>query len=336
MAQRATLEPPKFSKGDLVAGEYEVVKKLGEGGAGSVYRCRWIKKPDREVALKLLENNGDLARFIREAKLLRGVDHPHVIRLLGSGYHEQRPFLILEFMDGGSVRDLIESRGGRLSLDEACWVIIQAIRGLRASKTVHRDLKPENLLVSKGAKGRGIALVVGDIEAGAVVKVADFGLAKQPEGVMTRLTNSGQVMGTPVYMSPEQCRNTKNVGTKSDIYSLGILLYEMVVGRVPFDGSNAYDIMASHCNDEPKFPRMDARLKTVLERCLAKSPGKRYGSLAALEKDLAAIAGLKGEIAGGGAARGFAFVVLAFGVLATIAWFLRDRWWGYIEPLLPK
>ena len=183
MAQRATLEPPKFTKGDLVAGEYEVIKKLGEGGAGTVYRCRWIKKPDREIALKLLENNGDLARFIREAKLLRGVDHPHVIRLLGSGYHEQRPFLVLEYMDGGSVRDLIEARGGRLAIDEACWVIIQAIRGLRASKTVHRDIKPENLLVCrgpKGAKGRGFALVVGDAETGSVVKVADFGLAKTP------------------------------------------------------------------------------------------------------------------------------------------------------------
>ena len=146
-------------------------------------------------------------------------------------------------------------------------------------------------------------------------------------------------MGTPVYMSPEQCRNTKNVGSKSDIYSLGILLYEMVVGKVPFDGTNAYDIMASHCNDEPKFPRMDARLKAVLERCLAKTPGKRFGSLAALERELSAIAGLKNQAAGVASvagARGLAFVVFAFGVLAAVAWFLRDRWWGYLEQFLPK
>ncbi len=334
MAQRPTLDVPKFSKRDVIADEFEVVKKLGEGGCGSVYQCRWRPKPDTEVALKLLENPADHRRFTREAKVLRGVKSPHVVRFKGSGFHGQHPYIVLEFIDGGSVRDLLEARG-KLAVDEAAWVLIQTIRGLKAVGTVHRDLKPENLLIDKRGKQR-VNLLVGDVATGAVVKVADFGLAKLADPKITRLTNSGQIMGTPVYMSPEQCRNTKNVGPRGDIYALGIMLFEMVVGRPPFDASNVYDIMAKHCNDAPEYPaRMDARLKAVLERCLAKSPSSRYGSLASLERDLLKLAGLEEEVSAG-SGRGLLWVLLAFAATAGVAWILRGRWWHLVEPWLPK
>jgi len=330
---RLSLARKSLVKGDLIGGEFEVVKKLGEGGAGSVYRCRWVKKPDAEVAVKVLDSADDLPRFLREAKVLSRIKHPNVVRKLGSGYHDQRPFIVLEYMDGGSVRDLLDSKG-KLAVDEAAWVIIQTVRGLRAARTVHRDLKPENLLVGKGGKGTRLALAIGDIDKGAVIKVADFGLAKHIEGADTRLTNSGQVMGTPVYMSPEQCRNTRTVSVKTDIYALGIVFFEMVVGRPPFDGSNVYDIMAMHCNDEPKFPRLEARAKAIMARCLAKAPGKRYASLLALERDLSDLAGLGAPVADRSWGRSLTVLALLLALLALAAWALRAQWLPYVQPIV--
>jgi serine/threonine protein kinase len=288
---RATLQL-KLKANDVINGKYAVVKKLGEGGCGSVYRCKALKSED-EVAIKVLENASDLPRFKREAKVLGSIRHQHVVKLLDRGVHERHPYMVLEFMEGGSVRDLMD-RAGKISAEEAAWLMVQTVRGLRASRTVHRDMKPENLLVGRGlGKGGTLRLAINDIRKGSIIKVADFGLAKGHDPSATKLTNTGQVMGTPVYMSPEQCRNTRTVTVKSDIYSLGIIFYEMVVGKAPFDANNAYDIMAMHCNDAPKYPRMmDARVKTVLERCLSKVPKDRYPSLYALERDLASIAGL--------------------------------------------
>jgi serine/threonine-protein kinase len=204
-------------------------------------------------------------------------------------------------------------------------VLVQAIRGLRASKTVHRDMKPENLLMGRGiGKGGTLKLTVDDIKKGSVIKVADFGLAKAHDPNTLKLTNTGQVMGTPVYMSPEQCRNTRTVTARSDMYSLGIIFYEMIVGKPPFEANNAYDIMAMHCNDAPKFPaRMDPRVKTVLELCLAKTPKDRYPSLYALERDLAAIAGL-GEPEPDRRSWTWVIIVIGLVVLAGLVYLLRD------------
>ncbi|MBA3686106.1 MAG: serine/threonine protein kinase [Planctomycetes bacterium] len=313
----------RFKRGDLISSEFEVLSLLGEGGCGSVYHCRWAKNPTKEVAVKLLDNANDLPRFIREAKLLRKTRHANVVRLLGSGFHDQRPYIALEYMDGGSVRDLMDQRG-KLPVDEAAWILVQAISGLRASKTVHRDLKPENLLLARGTS-KQLRIVVGDQTKGPVVKVADFGLARMIEVGDTRLTNSGQVMGTPVYMSPEQCRSTKNVGMKTDIYALGVIFFEMIVGKPPFDANNAYDIMSMHCNDEPKFPRMDKAARDVCARCLEKAVGKRYPSLLALERDLRAIAGLGEPAPDTQGWRIAMIVIIGLGFLAALVWVLRDR-----------
>jgi serine/threonine-protein kinase len=318
----------KLKANDLIGNRYVVLKKLGEGGCGSVYRARLVKDQDREVAIKVLENASDIARFRREAKVLRAANNIYVLKCLDQGVHDRHPYLVLEYMEGGSVRDLIDSRG-RLSPEEAAWVLIMAVRGLRAARTLHRDLKPENLLVGRGSGGR-LNLVVGDIRKGCVVKLADFGLAKAFDANNTRLTNTGQVMGTPLYMSPEQCRNMRTVNLQSDIYSLGVILYEMVVGKPPFDASNAYDIMAKHCNEEPKWPRaLDPRVKAICERCLQKSPTSRYRSLIGLEKDLSALAGLDEPEPD---RFPITWVVIITGLLALagLVWLLHEQLWQYV------
>ncbi len=328
----------RINKGDLIGGTYLVLKKLGEGGCGSVFRCRHAKKTDMEVAVKILGNAVDLPRFKREQKVLLGVRSSNVIKLLDHGNHDRHPYLVLEFMEGGSLRDLLNSRG-KLSTEEAAWVLIQCVRGLRATRTVHRDLKPENLLISKGQNGRNVPLVIGDTRKGAAIKVADFGLAKNRDPGQTNLTNTGQIMGTPLYMSPEQCRNTRDVTILSDVYSLGVILFEMVVGKPPFDADNAYDIMAMHCNDEVTWPRMDPRIRAVIARCLAKSPKDRYRSLLQLERDLSQVAGL-GEPSPDTIRIGsWLLLMLALIACAALLWLVHDQllamagdWWNGTGP----
>nr|MBA3709375.1 serine/threonine protein kinase [Planctomycetota bacterium] len=270
--------------------------------------------------------------------VLLGVRSSNVIKLLDHGNHDRHPYLVLEFMEGGSLRDLLNSRG-KLSTEEAAWVLIQCVRGLRATRTVHRDLKPENLLISKGQNGRNVPLVIGDTRKGAAIKVADFGLAKNRDPGQTNLTNTGQIMGTPLYMSPEQCRNTRDVTILSDVYSLGVILFEMVVGKPPFDADNAYDIMAMHCNDEVTWPRMDPRIRAVIARCLAKSPKDRYRSLLQLERDLSQVAGL-GEPSPDTIRIGsWLLLMLALIACAALLWLVHDQllamagdWWNGTGP----
>ena len=325
---RATLGNA-LKKGDRIGDEFEVVNKLGEGGCGTVFRCRWTKKPTIEVAVKVLDRDGDVARFTREAKVLRRVRHLNVVKLIGSGYHEDRPYIALEFVEGGSVRDLMDRFPSGMPVEEAAWILVQTVRGLRASGTVHRDLKPENLLLTPGeGRAKTPKLVINDAKKGAVVKVADFGLAREMDLGQTRLTHSGQVMGTPVYMSPEQCRSTKKVSFKTDVYAIGIIFFEMITGKVPFDAPNAYDIMKKHLEEEPKLGRLAKAPREVIAKCLEKAPGKRYASLRALEKDLCALAGIgveNVERGGGGSGRLVAIVVIGLALLGTIAWLLRDR-----------
>lgn len=319
----------RFKKGDQIGGRYEVLRKLGEGGAGAVYHCRDLRRGAGEVAVKVLENQADHARFRREGRLMQRVRHRHVVALLDRGMHDQRwPYLVLEYMNGGSVRDLLDRRK-KLDVVDAAWLIIQTIRGLKAARTVHRDLKPENLLLNKGNKGTGLSVIAGDVEAGATIKVSDFGLAKSREEGSVSLTNTGQVMGTPVYMSPEQCRSTKRVSIKTDVYALGILLYEMVMGKPPFDASNVYDIMAMQCEKEPDLRRVPAALRDIIRTCLAKKPQHRYPTLAALERDLGVVAGTRvrrEEDTGGAWWVWILVVLLVAGVGLALGWERLRHW----------
>jgi len=203
-----------------------------------------------------------------------------------------------------------------------------ALRGLRSSRTVHRDIKPENLLLTRpGGRSSELRFIPGDIRKGACVKVADFGLAKAWDPSMTKITKTGQVMGTPLYMSPEQCRNTRDVSVHADIYALGIIFFELLVGKPPFDADNAYDLMAKHCNEPvPVVRGMDPALREVVERCMAKNARDRYPSLLSLERRLSTIAGL-GEPEADPRWSLSTWIMLIAGLLAFIAcaWILRDQ-----------
>ncbi len=316
----------KLKRDDLI-GRWCVVQKLGEGGCGSVYRCRNLKRSEEESAVKILENLADEQRFKRERQVLEESRSPYIIKLIESGRHEGVPYLALEYMPGGNLREVMDTRG-KLPVKEGAWILVMALRGLRSSKTVHRDIKPENLLLSRpGGRSAELRFIPGDIRKGSCVKVADFGLAKAWDPSMTKITKTGQVMGTPLYMSPEQCRNTRDVGVHSDIYALGVIFYELVTGRPPFDADNAYDLMAKHCNEPVPIPRgIDPALQEVIERCLAKLPRDRFQSLLALERKLSTLAGL-GEPEPDPRWSWSTWIMLIAGLTAfvAIAWILRDQ-----------
>ncbi len=331
----------RVNQGDIIDAKYRVVKKLGEGGCGSVFRCQLIANPEELVAIKVLENASDLPRFEREVEVIRKArNRHHVVGYRSTGKHHQFPYLAMEHMAGGSLRDLLDKRK-TLPPNEAAWVAMMVVRGLKEAGTVHRDLKPENLLLNRPGDGRG-GFIIGNIRKGLVVKVADFGLAKLFDVKRTKLTMTGQIMGTPLYMSPEQCQQTKDVTERSDIYSLGIILYEMVTGDTPFTANDPYVLLKMHCEQEPRFPRMDPQMLAVVQRCLKKNPQRRYQSLEDLENDLACIAGLKSSRkAPSGSSPGlpeglrWLLVGVSLVVFLVLAYLLRDRivsaveeWWN--------
>ncbi len=337
MAEQSLELKLKVNQGDILDGKYRVVKKLGEGGCGSVFRCQLVAKPEELVAVKVLENASDLPRFKRETEVLRSARGAHhVVGFRSTGKHYQFPYLAMEHMAGGSLRDLLDKRK-TLPVNEAAWVAIMVLRGLREAGTVHRDLKPENLLLNQ----RG-DFIIGNTRKGVVVKVADFGLAKLFDVKRTKLTMTGQIMGTPLYMSPEQCQNTKDVTERSDIYSLGVILYELVTGDTPFTSNDPYALLKMHCELEPRYPRMDPQMLAVIQRCLKKNPQRRYQTLADMEDDLACIAGLKSRretpsTSGPGMPEGLRWLLVGVSlvIFLVLAYLLRDRimasvdaWWN--------
>ncbi len=342
----AVAKPPiqlRLNQGDEVDGRYLVVKKLGEGGCGMVFRCQLKRNPVELVAVKILENPSDLERFQREIDVIKGVQSPHVVGFRHDGQHLHFRYLAMEHMNGGSLRDYLDSKK-TLPVKEAAWIAIMALRGLQDCGTVHRDLKPENLLISKGPDNK-VGFIIGNTKKASVVKVADFGLAKQPDPKRTKLTMTGQIMGTPLYMSPEQCTNTKVVDVRGDIYSMGVLLYEMVTGDTPFTANDPYVLIDLHQKKEPTFPRMDLQMKAVIERCLKKNPDRRYPRLKDLENDLCQIAGIGrgkgrspapagGATSGLGEATRWSLVIGGVVVFCVLAYVLRDQLFAAVDAYL--
>jgi len=240
-------------------GPYEILSPLGAGGMGEVYKARDTRL-DRTVAVKILPSGGDRARFLTEARALAALSHPNVVAIhdVGDGY------LVTELIDGAPLK----TTGLRQTID----LIAQTADGLAAAHAIgiaHRDLKPANILVTRDGH----------------VKIIDFGLAKlrAPGSEDATLTAAGTVMGTATYMSPEQVRGDE-VGTPSDIFTLGVVLYEQLTGRLPFRGETAAHVMAAICDSEPdELPEsVPAPLKQIVGRCLAKAPSKRFQSAADL------------------------------------------------------
>lgn len=286
----AALLAGKVSFAQKVVGDrFEVLDIVGQGGMGSVYKVR-DSNTDRIVALKLLkpelcEDKAVLKRFLQEAASLSELDHENIVCVYDHGITDDgAPFLIMQYLDGETVADLI-ARNGKLNPTQAIDLTLQICAGLDYAHKkgfIHRDIKPSNIvLLNDGTNLQ--------------VKLLDFGIAKIVEtksAATTNLTQTGDVFGTPAYMSPEQCQGG-DIDKRTDIYSLGCVLYEMLTGKQPFAGSNAIQVALKHINGTPdsftqNLPDSDIlhSLEEIVLKCMRKAPKERFDSVAALLPDL--------------------------------------------------
>jgi hypothetical protein len=265
-------------------GSYRIEREIGRGGGGVVYEA-WQENPPRRVALKVLRDGdradaGALARFRREAEALGRLSHPHIASIFEAGRtSDGHPFLAMELVHGSTLTDFARAHAPdvrkRVELfRDACDALHHAHR----QGVIHRDLKPTNVLVDK--------------ELG--VKVVDFGLARMRDAGGMSATNNGIVLGTLGYMSPEQARGDhERIDERADVYSLGVVLYELLVGAPPFDlrGKSSLDAVRTICETRPTLPRsrdatLERDLETIVLKAIEKEPEQRYGSAAALAEDL--------------------------------------------------
>lgn len=273
-------------------GKYQVKSVLGQGGMGVVFRAH-DPMIERDVAIKLLpkelaEDEKALGRFLAEAKAAGKLNHPNVVSIYEIGQEGQAYFLVMELIPGGSISDGFDQQHAYSVLD-ATRIAIDACKGLAAAHGVgliHRDIKPANLM--KSADGS--------------IKITDFGLAKTTSPRAREMTQAGLVVGTPYFMSPEQC-NGQKVDARSDIYSLGATYYSLLTGKNPYQDSNSViQVMFGHCQGEIPDPRQTSTsipvaCSAIVARAMAKSPTDRYQSAGEMLADLQAVAAtLSGEV----------------------------------------
>jgi tRNA A-37 threonylcarbamoyl transferase component Bud32 len=266
-------------------GEYQIQDRVGEGGMGTVYSAIHPiigkKVAIKVLAARLAKNKNAIRRFVLEARAVNDIQHPGLVDIFSFGQlTDGRHYYVMEFLEGRNLGDVLRERV-RLPAAEAIPIFIEvahALVAVHAKGIVHRDLKPENIL-----------LLAQPQAGGQRVKLVDFGLAKLVEGVPAHLSESGPRtaagvnVGTPHYMSPEQCRGSK-VDARSDLYALGVLLYETVTGRVPFDGATPLDIWQAHAEKAPEPPiaiapaNVNQTINAIILRLMAKSPEHRIQS----------------------------------------------------------
>ncbi|MGE3806773.1 MAG: protein kinase, partial [Gemmataceae bacterium] len=255
---------------------YEILEELGRGGMGVVYKAKQHSL-GRIVALKRIagEVDNNLVRFCREGEAASKLQHANLVQVYEIGWHDGLPYLAMEYVGGGNLKTLLAD--GLLEPRRAAAIIAtvsSALQLVHEQRIIHRDLKPSNILLTKGG----------------VPKISDFGLAKSLDSDV-KLTQQGMMVGTPCYMSPEQVREGGEVGVASDIHGLGVLLYEMISGRVPFEGPTSVETLQLILSQEPVPPRLlqpglPRELETICLKCLHKEPGRRYATAAALADDL--------------------------------------------------
>lgn len=265
-----------LTKGSYLADRYEILDKIGTGGMSDVYKAM-DHILGREVAVKVLkqefaEDVTFVTKFRSEAQSAAGLEHPNIVNIYDVGSENGMYYIVMEYVEGITLKTYIEKKG-QLNFKEAISIAIQVGRGIEAAHNkgiIHRDIKPQNIIISTEGK----------------VKVTDFGIAR----ATTSNTIHADVMGSVHYVSPEQARNGY-VDGKSDIYSLGIVMYEMVTGRVPFDGDTTVAVALQHLQEEmvapsAYAPELPISLEKIILKCTMKSPDRRYATIEDLLLDL--------------------------------------------------
>lgn len=271
-------------------GPYRVMEKVGEGGMAAVYRA-YHASMDRDVALKIMpfqfaQNEEFNQRFQREVRVIAGLEHPHILPVYDSGEFEGSPYLVMRYLNAGTLYGRIKA--GALPLEQVDWIFSQVADALgyaHSRDVIHRDVKPSNVLID----GRGDAFLM------------DFGIAKLV-GDSSKFTATGVITGTPAYMSPEQA-HTQDLDGRSDVYALGVVLYEMVTGRVPFEAETPMAVILKHIQEPLPLPSelnpdLHPAVERVILKALAKNREDRFGSmdefLAAWKQAYSATTGVTG------------------------------------------
>src|SRR4051794_10702423 len=273
------------AQGTLVDDRYRVQRRIGSGGMADVYLADDAQL-GREVALKVLHRRFSrdrefVERFRREASAAAGLQHPNVVSVFDRGEYDGTYYIAMEYLPGRTLKDVIREEAPLDQLRAIAYgiQILQAAAFAHRRGVIHRDFKPHNVMVGPDDR----------------LKVTDFGIARAGASEMTE---TGSIMGTAQYLSPEQAQGQR-VGTASDLYSIGVMLYEMLAGRVPFTGDSAVSIALKHVSESPQRlrelrPDVHPRLEQAIGRALLKDPAQRYASadefIAALEQARAALA----------------------------------------------
>jgi serine/threonine protein kinase len=289
------IDPPAVDElgivpGTVLADKYLVEREIGRGGIGVIVAARHLQL-DQHVAIKylqkkVLDNRTIVDRFAREARLAAQIKSDHVVRVHDVSSHpDVGPYMVMELLEGNDLGHFVEK--GPLPIAQAVDYVLQACDALaeaHAFGIVHRDLKPDNLFLAKRPAGKSI------------VKILDFGISKaapaqRGSGGWSHVTTASEAFGTPVYMSPEQLRSTASVDARSDIWALGVVLFELLTAKLPFNGDSIPQLCSSILEEAPRAlrslrPQSPPELEAVLLRCLEKDPARRFRNVAELAQEL--------------------------------------------------